>query len=65
MKNISVAGLGMYTTLLIGIAQFFNINIPVTEAENFIMAIASLIAFGTWMYGQIRRKDLTLGLFRK
>lgn len=65
MKNTSLAGVGMYSSILVVVLNLLNIQITQSDAEPFILAVATIITFGTWVYGQLRRTDLVFGLFRK
>ena len=65
MKNTSVAGVGMYSFMLVSLLNMLNIEITQSDAEPIVLAVLTVISFLTWVYGQVRRTDLDFGLFRK
>lgn len=66
MKNVSTAGVGMYSAVLILVAKFvFGVDVDEGMATETVLAIMGFVAFCTWFWGQINRKDLVLGLIRK
>jgi hypothetical protein len=61
LYKISKGGVGM--TLFVGFLVY--LGVPVELAEGGAAGIMSLLALGLWFWGQLDRKDLKWGLFRK
>ena len=65
MSSISTAGVGMYASLVVGILSLIGIDADEGMVTETILAGVQLVAFIVWFWGQIQRKDLTWGLFRR
>mgnify|MGYP001573561858 CR=1 FL=1 len=65
MPNLSVAGTGMYVIAVEFVLHLLNLTPPEGSVAAFVNAVFTIAAFGFWAYGQLRRKDLHLGLVRK
>lgn len=61
----SVAGVGMYASLIVGLLSFIGIDADEGVVTETILAGAQIVSFAVWMWGQFQRKDLTLGILRK
>lgn len=65
MTKYSVGGVGMYAVIIVGLFQMIGIDADEGQITEALLAIATLISFATWVWGQLSRKDLDWGLFRK
>lgn len=65
MTNVSTAGIGMYASLIVTLCQLFGLDVDEGLITEVILAGITLVSFFVWAYGQITRKDLKFGLFRK
>lgn len=65
MNTISFAGTGTYILTLEVIAYMFGLELPEGSVAGAVNAIVVVGAFVLLVWGQLRRKDLHLGLFRK
>lgn len=65
MKGVSTGGVGMYATLIVAILTFLGVDVDEGMATEFVYAIWGVLSFVIWVYGQLNRKDLKYGLFRK
>lgn len=63
--NISKAGLGMYVLLLVNLLAAIGINFDANELTEAIYLILNGIGAFLWLLGQMLRKDLYWGIFRK
>ena len=55
----------MYAVIIVGLFQMIGIDADEGQITEALLAIATLISFATWVWGQLSRKDLDWGLFRK
>lgn len=63
--NVSMAGSGLFVVIIASVLNAFGITPEPGTIEH---VVASLVVIGGWLaiiFGQLRRKDLKLGLFRK
>lgn len=65
MNSVSRAGVGMYASILMLILQMIGVDADEGMVTEVVIAITTLISFAVWTYGQVDRKDLSFGLFRK
>jgi hypothetical protein len=65
MNNLSVAGIGMYVSLIEGVLHVFGFVPPEGSILAAINGAVAIVALATWIVGQFKRADLSLGLFRK
>ena len=64
-NSVSMAGTGVVITLIESVLKLFGIDFPdgsVGQAVNGAVAILGLVLL---VVGQLRRKDLNMGFFRK
>jgi hypothetical protein len=64
-KNISTAGVGMYATMLVALLHTMGVDADEGMVTEAIMGAIAIVTFATWIYGQLSRKDLSLGIFRR
>lgn len=65
MSVLSMTGSGMIVIAISALLHYFGITIgndQITTAINGIIQVAGVVMT---IYGQVRRKDLTMGLIRK
>jgi len=65
MIPVSRAGAGLYTFVLVLVARWFGIDLDEGDATEIITSSITLISFILLIWGQLARKDLMFGLFRK
>ena len=65
MTNTSMAGVGMYGFIIASLLRMLGVEVEQTEVDNFLLAGLTVVTFLMWVWGQLRRTDLTAGLFRK
>lgn len=61
----SMTGTGMIITVLVFGAQWLGINFDQSTATVFVKDAVEVIGIVLAVWGQLRRKDLSMGLFRK
>lgn len=64
-ENVSKAGVGMYVTGIMLVFNFFGIDVDEGVVTEVVLSIITLVSFALWVWGQLDRKDLEGGLFRK
>jgi len=65
-KQTSMTGVGMLSLILVNLMQWIGIvDFSETQATEVIGAAIQVVSFGLMVWGQIRRSDLSLGIFRK
>lgn len=65
MSTVSLTGVGAIITILNTILPLVGIDLPDGALEGVVDAVVTLVGFGLLIYGQLRRKDLEYGIFRK
>lgn len=55
----------MYATALVYLLHMFGLDFDEGAATELVLAVLTMVSFAVWVYGQLDRKDLKLGLFRK
>jgi len=65
MPNLSTAGIGMYAVLIEFLLHMFGLEAPEGSVVAFVNGVIAIAGFILWIYGQVRRNDLHLGLVRK
>jgi amino acid permease len=63
--NVSKAGVGMYVTLIMAVLQILGVDIDEGTVTEVIMAGITVVSAIVWIYGQLSRSDLVLGLMRR
>lgn len=63
--NISMTGLGGLITIVFTVLRLFGIEVPDEAAAKLTEAVATIIGIALLVYGQLRRKDVEYGIFRK
>lgn len=65
-SNLSKAGLGVtIVTVLNFVFPMIGVEVPEGSTAAFIESMGNVLGFILLVYGQIDRKDLNMGLFRK
>ena len=68
-KHYSKAGVGMYASAfavaLQTIFRAFGIDFDEGVLTELFLAVFTVVSISFWIYGQIDRKDLSYGIFRK
>ena len=65
MQNISLGGIGMYAFLLATALRLLGVEADINQITEFLVSLLQVVAFVVWVWGQVRRSDLKLGLIRK
>ena len=65
VTKVSKAGTGMYITALSGILTIIGIDIDEGLLTEAFIAVLQGAGALLWVYGQIARKDMEWGMFRK
>ena len=65
MKNISIAGLGMYTFLVASLLKIVGVDVEQSTIDEAVLGLVTFVSFLLWVWGQLRRSDLYLGFKRK
>lgn len=65
MLPVSKAGVGVYSFLLILIAHYFGVDLDEGTATEIALSTGKVGSFILLIWGQLSRKDLSFGLFRK
>ena len=60
-----MAGTGAIITIVVMFAKLLGIEIAESEIQKGVEGLIAMIGLVLLIVGQLRRKDLTLGLFRK
>jgi hypothetical protein len=63
--SISKAGLGMYITVIVGFLHAVGVDFDGGTLTEAVFAILEGIGAILWIVGQLFRKDLSWGIFRK
>ena len=64
-SNLSKGGIGMYIVVSAAILQVAGLDLDSGQLTEAVLAVANGIGAVLWIVGQILRKDLSWGLFRK
>lgn len=65
MQNYSLGGVGMYAFLLATALRLLGVDVEEGVVTEFVVSLLQVIAFVVWVWGQVRRSDLKVGLVRK
>jgi hypothetical protein len=65
MNQISVAGSGLYIIIITAILNYFGITSDVGTITAVVTNAVTVFGWVLLIIGQLKRKDLTLGLVRK
>ena len=65
MSNISITGIGVIITVLDAILPLVGVRLEPGTVSSAINGIVSFVGFILLVWGQVRRKDLKYGFFRK
>lgn len=63
--KLSMAGVGMYVSVITVLLNLFGITADPGSIEAAVSAAITLFGFAIWIIGQFRRKDLKYGLLHK
>jgi len=63
--NTSMTGVGLVVVLVETLAKLFGFEFPEGSVAEAINGAVSFVGFVLLVVGQLRRKDLRLGLFRR
>lgn len=55
----------MYATVLILALKVVGVDLDEGTATEVVLSATALIGFFIWVYGQLKRSDLVLGLVRR
>ena len=64
-KNVSMTGSGMLALVLGTILSWLGVNADSSQLAGWVDSIISVVGLAMLIIGQLRRKDLKLGLIRK
>jgi hypothetical protein len=64
-STLSLTGSGMLVLLVTNLLAHFNIILGDGQAEQLVTAVLDLAGIVMAIWGQLRRPDLTMGMFRK
>ena len=64
-SNLSKAGVGMYVVVIASILQVLGLNLGSERLTEAVLIAIDGAGAVLWIAGQILRKDLSWGLFRK
>jgi hypothetical protein len=62
---ISKAGVGMYATIIVGVLHVIGFDVDEAMVTEVLLALATIISFSVWAWGQFMRKDLKYGIIRE
>lgn len=65
MQNISLAGTGLYVIIITAVLNYFGITADAGSVTAVVTSVITIFGWVLLIFGQLRRKDLTLGLVRK
>jgi uncharacterized membrane protein len=64
--KVSKAGLGMYIVVITNVIGYLlGVNLDVNTTTDAVFYILNAIGAVLWLIGQLSRKDLNFGIFRK
>lgn len=65
MQSVSITGLGVVVLVLEQLAKLVGLELPEGSVGSAVNAVVQVVGFVLLVVGQLRRKDLKLGLVRK
>lgn len=65
MTSVSLTGIGAIVTITVLLLKMLGIEVAETDVERAVEGFVAIVGVLALIYGQFRRKDLKLGLFRK
>ena len=65
MSKLSMTGVGLVVYVVSIILTWFGIAVDTTEITGFVNSLVNIIGFALMIAGQLRRKDLIGGIYRK
>ena len=63
-KNVSMAGTGILTFVIIGLLSHFGIIATDSQIAGYIADVVTVTSWLLIIWGQLRRSDLTWGFWR-
>lgn len=60
-----MTGVGAVVTIVVLVLKMLGIEVAETDVERSVEGFIAIVGVLALIYGQIRRKDLKFGLFRK
>lgn len=64
-EKYSRTGVGMYTFLIFSVLQVVGFDVTEEGVGEMVVAVGTVVSFTLAMYGQWKRGDVEMGLFRK
>jgi hypothetical protein len=64
-NTVSMTGSGMAILIIMTIAQFLGISFDQNQVAMIVKDVIDIAGFVFMVWGQLRRNDLVMGLFRK
>jgi len=64
-NNFSMTGVGAIITVTEGLLKMFGVEIPDGSVSAGVNGLVSFVGLVFLVWGQVRRKDLNLGIIRK
>lgn len=64
MSNISLTGVGIIVFAIVQLLGYFNIVVPQNDVQSVVESAVQIGSFLAIVWGQYRRPDLKVGLFR-
>ncbi len=65
MTSISLTGIGGIVTIVELVLRLFGVEAPEGSVLAVVNGFVQLVGIGTLIYGQLRRKDLKMGMIRR
>lgn len=65
MTNVSMAGTGLLVMLIEVLLKILGVEVPEGGVAENINNVVMVVGFVLLIVGQVRRKDLKFGIFRK
>lgn len=62
---ISITGVGAIITVLEAVSRWLGLELPEGSLSNAVNGVVSVVGLAMVVWGQLRRKDLKMGLVRK
>jgi len=63
--NVSMTGTGILTIILSYILSVLGVNAETSQIASWVASMINLLGLIWVIWGQLRRKDLSVGFFRK
>lgn len=63
--NVSRAGIGLYITVIVGFLRYWGLDLDDGQLTEAVFVVLQGIGAVLWIVGQLLRRDLMWGIFRK